>query len=251
MTPTMDLNRVYRTDDRVLLRHALVSVADKRGLVALVSGLWAVAPTLHLYSTGGTLTVLQELARGSGHEAQVHAISDYTGQPEMQGGLVKTLDYRIYLGLLSERYNVDHAADLERVSAIPFDLTVCNFYPFAAAAAKASERPRERVEELRTHIDIGGPTMVRASGKNFLRVATLCRPDDYGPFLKQVTANGGHTTLAQRGALAATAFTVTAEYEATIMNQLGAVLSREWVDGYDTTTPDSHADSSSVEENPR
>ena len=29
-------------------------------------------------------------------------VSDYTGQPETQGGLVKTLDFKIYLGLLTE-----------------------------------------------------------------------------------------------------------------------------------------------------
>jgi phosphoribosylaminoimidazolecarboxamide formyltransferase/IMP cyclohydrolase len=131
---------------------------------------------------------------------------------------VKTLDYRIYLGLLSEEFNDDHRTDLARTGSIAFDLTVCNFYPFEEAAAA----PDATVEDLRTHIDIGGPTMLRASAKNFLRVAALCRPDDYAELLAELRRNGGGTTLPWRAARAAEAFRYTAHYEAAIAGALGS-----------------------------
>jgi len=88
----MALNRVSRVDDRVKVRNVLVSVSDKTGLGPLVEGLIAVNPEVRFYSTGGTFTHLQSLL---GERAATHlrSVSDYTGQPEMQGGLVKTLDF--------------------------------------------------------------------------------------------------------------------------------------------------------------
>ncbi len=96
----MALNTVQTIDDRVRVRTALVSVWDKTGLPGLVNGLLSAAPGLRILSTGGTHEAIQRLLgeKGSGTLQQV---SDYTGQPEMQGGLVKTLDFRIYLGLLA------------------------------------------------------------------------------------------------------------------------------------------------------
>ena len=69
-------------------------------------------------------------------------VSDYTGQPEMKGGLVKTLDWKIYLGLLAETGDADHAADLERSGAVAFDMVIANLYPFAETAADRPPRPR-------------------------------------------------------------------------------------------------------------
>ena len=95
----MRLNVVQKIDDAVTIRHVLVSVADKRGLDELVPALVSAAPGLTIYSTGGTFDRLRSIVPRDGRLVQVSA---YTGQPEMQGGLVKTLDFRIYLGLLSE-----------------------------------------------------------------------------------------------------------------------------------------------------
>ncbi len=62
-------------------------------------------------------------------------VSDYTGQPETQGGLVKTLDFKIYLGLLTETYNLAHQEDLKRTAAVPIDMVVVNLYPFKETVA--------------------------------------------------------------------------------------------------------------------
>ena len=97
----MSLNTVTRIDDRVAVRHALISLSDKSGLEYLVKGLMAANPTVRLYSTGGTFMAIQTIL-GAAASRNLTAVSDYTGQPEMQGGLVKTLDFKIYLSLLSE-----------------------------------------------------------------------------------------------------------------------------------------------------
>ena len=214
----MNLNRVRTVRSLVPVRRALVSVADKAGIDELVRGLWSLNRELEIYSTGGTFRRIAEIAAEMGTADRLISISDYTGQPEMQGGLVKTLDYRIYLGLLSEEFNTDHQRDLERTGSIPFDLTVCNFYPFEETAATETAS----VEDLRTHIDIGGPTMLRASAKNFLRVAAVCTPDAYESLLQELRANDGATTLPWRADRAAEAFRYTAHYEAAIAGALGS-----------------------------
>ncbi|MFW5694283.1 MAG: hypothetical protein ACOCYB_03885 [Alkalispirochaeta sp.] len=214
----MELNRVHRAQSRIPLQRALISVADKEGLEAFIRSLWELVPDLEIYSTGGTYTKISTVAEELGRQKNLVRISSYTGQPEMQGGLVKTLDYRIYLGLLSEQFNAAHQEDLERTGSVPFDLTICNFYPFEQTAAS----PGTTLEDLRTHIDIGGPTMLRASAKNFLRVASICRPEDYEHLLQEIQATGGATRLAWRAEHAAIAFRYTAHYEAAIAGALGS-----------------------------
>jgi phosphoribosylaminoimidazolecarboxamide formyltransferase/IMP cyclohydrolase len=207
----MALNRVSRVDDRVKVRNVLLSVSDKTGLAALVEGLIAVNPEIRFYSTGGTYAHLASLL---GDRAPVHlkAVSDYTGQPEMQGGLVKTLDFKIYMGLLSETYNDAHRSDLKRTACIEFDLTVVNLYPFQDTVAQ----PGVTLEDARAHIDIGGPCMLRASAKNFLRVASVCDPADYAGLLDELRKNGATTGLTSRLTFAKKSFAHTAAYDTAI-----------------------------------
>jgi phosphoribosylaminoimidazolecarboxamide formyltransferase/IMP cyclohydrolase len=211
----MALNRVTRVDDRVKLRNVLVSVSDKTGLAGLVEGLIQVNPEVRFYSTGGTYAHLQSLL---GDRAATHlkAVSDYTGQPEMQGGLVKTLDFKIYMGLLSETYNDAHRLDLKRTACIEFDLVVVNLYPFQSTIAQ----PGVTLEDARAHVDIGGPCMLRASAKNFLRVASVCDPSDYPHLLDELKKNQGTTGLVTRLTFAKKTFAHTAGYDAAIAEYL-------------------------------
>ncbi|HDI60326.1 MAG TPA: hypothetical protein ENF48_08245 [Desulfobacteraceae bacterium] len=207
----MSINIVSRIDRSVPLRHALVSVSDKSGLDQLIPGLLAVIPGLRIYSTGGTFARIQEIL-GTRAEGVLTQVSDYTGQPETQGGLVKTLDFKIYLGLLTETYNAAHQADLERTAAVPIDMVVVNLYPFEQTVAAAGTT----LEQARGNIDIGGPCMIRAAAKNFIRVASVVDPADYPMILDVLKTNGGATTLALRLALAKKAFAHTARYDQAI-----------------------------------
>ncbi|MCQ2391440.1 MAG: hypothetical protein MJ240_08445 [Kiritimatiellae bacterium] len=221
----MSLNIVNEIDNRVAVKHVLMSVSDKTGLEAFVPALVKACPGVKIYSTGGTYKKVAEILGEAAKDTLV-AVSDYTGQPEMQGGLVKTLDFKIYLGLLSEKYNDAHQADLKRLTAQPIDMVVVNLYPFKETVAKPDVTP----EMARTNIDIGGPCMVRASAKNYLRVASVTDPADYANLTQELAAHGGTLGLDTRFKLMKKAFAHTASYDTAIA---GFFTSTPWekVDG--------------------
>jgi phosphoribosylaminoimidazolecarboxamide formyltransferase/IMP cyclohydrolase len=136
----------------------------------------------------------------------------------MQGGLVKTLDFKIYLGLLSETYNPAHAADLARTGAAVIDMVVVNLYPFEQTVGAAGAT----LEDARANIDIGGPCMVRAAAKNFHRVAALTDPADYSCVTDELARQDGTLCLATRYRLAQKAFRLIARYDAAIADYLDA-----------------------------
>ena len=205
------MNFVETIDDRVKIQRVLISVYDKGGLDSFVPELLRVNPQILLYSTGGTYRAVSEIL-GESKSDRLVAVSDYTGQPEMQGGLVKTLDFKIYLGLLSETYNTAHRQDLERTGAAAFDMVVVNLYPFQSTVAQEDVNP----ERARANIDIGGPCMIRAAAKNYLRVASVVDPGDYAEIIAEAQADGGCLSLATRFRLAQKTFAYTSEYDAAI-----------------------------------
>ena len=222
----LDLNVVTRADDRVPVRRIVASVADKSALDRLIPPLLDLVPDALVYSTGGTYAALEALLGGT---RRLVSISDYTGQPEMQGGLVKTLDFKIYLGLLSETHNPAHDADLRRAGAASFDMVVGNLYPFASAVS----RPGATLETARGNIDIGGPCMIRAAAKNFLRVAAVVDPADYDPLLREMRESEGTLGLATRFRLAQKAFAHTAQYDAAIAAYLSRTDARRVAETYE------------------
>jgi phosphoribosylaminoimidazolecarboxamide formyltransferase/IMP cyclohydrolase len=225
----MSINTVERIDDNVPVRHVLISVSDKTGLDTFLPALLKCCPGLRIFSTGGTFGRIAAIlgATAGDHLVQV---SDYTGQPETQGGLVKTLDFKIYLGLLTETYNDAHRGDLQRTSAVPIDMVVVNLYPFQETIA----RPGIAVEGARGQIDIGGPCMIRAAAKNFIRVAAVVDPADYAAILRELGQNAGRTSLASRFAMARKAFGHTADYDRAIADYLAARTLQEAAGCYRT-----------------
>ncbi len=213
----MSINTVSQIDNQVKLKHALISVSDKTGLETFIPELIRTAPGIKIFSTGGTYKKIVDLMPADTAGAVVQ-VSEYTGQPETQGGLVKTLDFKIYLGLLTETYNDAHQSDLKRTAAVPIDMVVVNLYPFQQTVA----RPGATVESARGNIDIGGPCMLRASAKNFIRVAPVVDPADYPRIIEELAATGGSTTLDTRAMLAKKAFAHTAEYDQAISEYLQA-----------------------------
>jgi phosphoribosylaminoimidazolecarboxamide formyltransferase/IMP cyclohydrolase len=183
-----------------------------------VPALVEAVPEVRIYSTGGTYDAMEKIL-GERAERHMTAVSDYTGQPEMQGGLEKTLDFKIYLGLLSETYNTAHREDLERTGAVAIDMVVVNLYPFQETVLRADLTP----ELARTNIDIGGPCMLRAAAKNYLRVAAVTRPADYAGIVAELRETGGTLGLKTRLALMRKAFAHTAEYDTAIAKYFAEV----------------------------
>ncbi len=207
----MSINIVKKIDDLTKVKHVLASVSDKKGLENFIPRLLKINPDIKIFSTGGTFAHLESIL-GTQADQCLTQVSAYTGQPETQGGLVKTLDFKIYLGLLTETYNDSHQQDLARTSAVGIDMVIVNLYPFAETISK----PGVTVEEARGNIDIGGPCMIRAAAKNFLRVASVVDPSDYDLIISELDKHGGATSLELRYRLAQKAFAHTAIYDSQI-----------------------------------
>ncbi|MBW3573839.1 MAG: bifunctional phosphoribosylaminoimidazolecarboxamide formyltransferase/IMP cyclohydrolase [Actinobacteria bacterium] len=174
---------------------ALLSVYDKTGVVDLAAAL--VDLGWELVSSGGTARAIA--AAG----LPVVAVEQVTGSPEMLGHRVVTLHPALHGGILADRSDPAHVADLERFGITPVDLVVSNLYPFRSAPS---------VEM----IDIGGPAMVRAAAKNHAFVGVVVDPGDYGAVIEELRELGS-LSEATRRRLARAAFAHTAAYDAAIV----------------------------------
>jgi phosphoribosylaminoimidazolecarboxamide formyltransferase / IMP cyclohydrolase len=190
---------------------ALLSVSDKTELVEFARGLSARG--FDLVSTGGTARALSAAGLG------VTPVSEVTGFPEMLDGRVKTLHPKVHGGILARRSQADDMAAIAGQGIQPIDVVVVNLYPFERAAADASTTFDALIEE----IDIGGPSLVRASAKNFKDVLVVVSPSDYGAVLEELDRPGG-PSAEFRFRLARRAFSHTAAYDAAIAVELDRVV---------------------------
>ncbi len=188
------------------IRRALISTSDKSGVVAFARQLAVL--NVELIATGGTAALLKQ------HQLPVKEIEEVTGFPEILGGRVKSLHPKIYAGILARR-DVDEPI-LEKLDIRSIDLVVVNLYPFAKVTQQANCDINTAIE----HIDIGGPTLLRAGAKNYASVTVIVNPDDYKNVLTQLQHNNGQTNLATRLQLAQKAFAHVAEYDQRIANYL-------------------------------
>jgi phosphoribosylaminoimidazolecarboxamide formyltransferase/IMP cyclohydrolase len=191
-----------RDGEVVRIRRALVSVADKTGLVEL--GLALAGFGISIVSTGTTASVLADAG------VAVTRVSDLTGFPEMLEGRVKTLHPKVHGGILADKRKPEHMAELEREGIEPFDLVVANLYPFMETVLVGLPAP-----DVIEQIDIGGPAMVRAAAKNFESVGVVVRPAGYEGVLAEIADRGG-LCRETRFRLARAAFDHTAAYDAAI-----------------------------------
>jgi phosphoribosylaminoimidazolecarboxamide formyltransferase/IMP cyclohydrolase len=204
------------------IKRALISVTDKKGIVAFAGKLKSL--NVEILSTGGTAAQLRS------HGIDITEVSDYTGFPEMMDGRLKTLHPKIHGGLLALRDNDTHmkAATDHHIDMI--DMIVVNLYRFEETVAKENVSLEESIE----NIDIGGPTMLRAAAKNYRYVTVVTDPGDYPIILKEMEDTGGSISESTNYLLARKAFQLTARYDAAISNYLGHINP----DGNRKTFPD-------------
>ncbi len=188
----------------VRVRRALLSVSDKRGLVDFARGL--VELGVEIVSTGGTA---RELAAAG---IETRSVEAYTGFGEILDGRVKTLNPRIYAGLLAVRSDEAHINTLRDQAIEPIDLVCVNLYPFEQVAGRRGVSEQEVIE----NIDIGGPTLIRAAAKNHAFAAAVVSPESYDAVLEELRAANGLIEARTREALAMEAFSYTARYDAAI-----------------------------------
>ena len=196
---------------------ALLSVANKEGLISFAQGLHALGA--EIISTGGTAAALAAAA------LPVKQVSDLTGFPEILGGRVKTLHPSIHGGILAKRDEPGQMAELAAHRIVPIDLVVCNLYPFVETVSQ----PGIPLEEALEQIDIGGVTLLRAAAKNFPAVIVVVRPQDYELVLQHLQP-AGMIPLGLRRQLATYAFQHTASYDSYIATYLRQLDKRLFLD---------------------
>jgi phosphoribosylaminoimidazolecarboxamide formyltransferase / IMP cyclohydrolase len=149
----------------MMSRYALISVADKEGIVEFASELLQL--DFKILATGGTLNLLKE------NNISVQSVSDYTKEKEMLSGRVKTLHPSIFAGILFDRNRDDHLQQISKANIHPIDLVAVNFYPFA------EQQKKHPNNNLLDFIDIGGPSLVRSAAKNYKNCICVCHSKDY------------------------------------------------------------------------
>ena len=189
------------------IRAALLSVYHKDRLAPLVQVLRQHGVTL--YSTGGTQKFLEEQG------AEVTAVEDLTGFPEVFGGRVKTLHPKVFGGILHRRHDVGDLAEAELHAIPPIDLVVVDLYPFEETVASGAEE-----EDVIEKIDIGGISLLRAAAKNYRDVLVVSSRDQYAAVTELLTAKNGGTDLDDRRHYAAAAFATTSHYDTEIFGYL-------------------------------
>lgn len=203
------------------IQRALISVSDKAGIVEFSRQLHQ--HNIEILSTGGTAKLLADA------NIPVIEVSDYTGFPEMMDGRVKTLHPKIHGGILARRGQDDAVMQQHDIPGI--DLIVVNLYPFEATVAN----PGCSLEDAIENIDIGGPTMVRASAKNHAHVTIVVDPNDYAGVIQQLADNAGTIAADTRFQMAVKAFEHTARYDGMIANYLGKIVENDKPEGFATT----------------
>jgi phosphoribosylaminoimidazolecarboxamide formyltransferase/IMP cyclohydrolase len=189
-----------------LMPRALISVSDKRGILAFGEGLARLG--WELVSTGGTAALLREGG------VEVTTVDEVTGFPEILDGRVKTLHPAIHAGLLTRPDRTEHVRQMDEFGFNRFDLVAVNLYPFQATIA----HPGVTFEDAIENIDIGGPSMLRSAAKNFEYVLPVVDPKDYARVLELLSR--GEIDFETRREFAAKVFIHTADYDSAIAHYL-------------------------------
>jgi phosphoribosylaminoimidazolecarboxamide formyltransferase/IMP cyclohydrolase len=182
-----------------MLPTALLSVSDKTGIAVFARRL--AAKGWRLLSTGGTARALREAG------VEVVDVATFTGAAEQMDGRVKTLHPRIHAGILGDREA--HAEEAATHGVEWIDLVVVNLYPFEAITQRGAD-----FDQAIEHVDIGGPTLLRAAAKNQRHVTVVVDPADYA--LVADLLDQGAVDDTTRRQLAVKAFRHTSRYDAVV-----------------------------------
>jgi phosphoribosylaminoimidazolecarboxamide formyltransferase/IMP cyclohydrolase len=185
---------------------ALISVSDKRGVVAFARDL--VELGWEIISTGGTAAALRA------GKVPVLEVGQVTGFPELLDGRLKTLHPAIHGALLARRDLPEHVSALGKHGIVPIDLVAVNLYPFQLTVSQQGASLEDALE----NIDIGGPSMLRSAAKNHEFVLPVVDPTDY-PVVVELLKKG-KIDAEQRREFAAKVFAHTADYDAAIATYL-------------------------------
>lgn len=187
-------------------KYALISVSDKTNIIEFVQKL--ISFDYDILATGNTAKLLKE----NGIEST--EIADFTNFPEIFSGRVKTLQPKIFGGILMRRNEERDKIEAAQNGIVPIDIVCVNLYPFPKVVNRNDVDLETKIE----NIDIGGPSLIRASAKNYKFVSVLTDPSQYNGFLSELSK--GEISSGTRESLAAAAFAYTSYYDTLIADFL-------------------------------
>ena len=183
-------------------KQALISVSDKSNLLEFAKFL--VEQDYKILSTGGTYKHLQD------NGIEVTEVKDVTGFPEILDGRVKSLHPAIHGGIMARRSDENHMNTIAEHGINPIDIVIVNLYPFFEKMNTGLSEA-----EMIEFIDIGGPSMLRSSAKNFYDVTVVTDVNDYEVVMNEIRENGS-TSIETRKLCAGKVFNLTSAYDAAI-----------------------------------
>ncbi|HMD13733.1 MAG TPA: bifunctional phosphoribosylaminoimidazolecarboxamide formyltransferase/IMP cyclohydrolase, partial [Bacteroidota bacterium] len=195
-------------ENRLKIKRALLSVYDKTGLAEFGSALKNHG--VEIVATGGTQASLEKAGIKT---VPLEKIGHF---PEMLDGRVKTLQPEIFAGILARKSSADHMKQISSHGIAPFDIIVCNFYAFEAGAEKSTSTEQELIEL----IDIGGPSLVRASAKNFESVCVVPASKYYDVIRSELDSSSGTISYDTRRKMALASFEIVSAYDCAIYSTL-------------------------------
>lgn len=187
-------------------KYAIISVSDKTGVVDFARGITDLNYTV--LATGNTAKLLVE------NNIPCTEIRDFTGFPEIFDGRVKTLQPKIFGGILMRRDDNNDILQANENGIVPIDIICVNLYPFPKVVEREDIDLQTKIE----NIDIGGPSLIRAAAKNYQFVSVITNPSEYGEFIAEL--KNGEISIETRKKLAAEAFSYTSFYDTLIANFL-------------------------------
>jgi phosphoribosylaminoimidazolecarboxamide formyltransferase/IMP cyclohydrolase len=187
------------------IKTALISVFYKDGLEAIVRKLNEI--DVSIISTGGTESFIQSL------NIPVESVEQITGFPEILGGRVKTLQPKIFGGILARRSLKEDLNQMREHEIPEIDLVIVDLYPFEETLASTNDEA-----EIIEKIDIGGVSLIRAAAKNYNDVLVCASRIDYADLLKLLEEKNGISSIEERHLYATKAFNLTSHYDTAIFN---------------------------------
>ena len=187
-----------------MTKRALISLSDKTNVVEFAKQLSNLG--YEIISSGGTAKHIEE------NGIPVVKVSNITGFPEIMDGRVKTLHPKVHGGILANRDIPAHLEQAKELGIELIDIVAVNLYPFKSTVAN----PDSTHEQIIENIDIGGPTLIRSSAKNFKSVLIITDYNDYPKVIEALQSE--EVSLQFKRELAQKAFIHTADYDSAIAN---------------------------------
>lgn len=185
------------------VRYALLSVYDKTDIIVIANALVEVG--YQIIATAGTGAMLEPAGI-------VYSLaSNMTGNPKVLEDCLQTLSFKFAGGIVYNRHNKRHQEEVIRESIPRIDIVVCN-------VTDISETVKNQDDFNIQHVDLGGPTMIRAACINYKDILVVTDPHDYG--LVSDALRNDKVDQDFRRRMAIKGFSNTADYDKVLANYL-------------------------------